>query len=188
MKKLVIVGAVLIAVVLAFGAAGYVFAQSPTPPTTPWGGGMMGGRGGMMGGRGGMMGGAYGPMHTYMVAAMADALDMTVEDLNGELADGKTMWQVAEAKGLSADEFATLMQTSRQEAVEQMVADGALTQEQADWMLSRMETMPMWGGNGTGGCPGMGGGPGRGGFGGGGAGRGGRWNNPPAEAVPSTSG
>ncbi len=98
-------------------------------------------------GRGGMMGrwtqsgatGQYGPMHEYMVGAMAEALGMTDEELDAELAAGKTMWQVAEEKGLSTEEFQQLMIDARTSALEKMVADGVLTQEQADWMQSRMQ-------------------------------------------------
>jgi hypothetical protein len=171
MKKLVLIGSLVIVAVVALAVAGFAYAQEPQP-TQPvpfgqgYGPGMMG-RGGRMG-RGGMMGGwnqsgdgQYGPMHEYMVGAMAEALGMTDEDLDGELATGKTMWQVAEAKGLSVEEFQNLMVDARQAAVAKMVADGVLTQEQADWMLSRMQGM--WGqGGAQGGCPMHGGGYGGG--------------------------
>ena len=171
MKKLVLIGSVVIVAVFALAVAGFAYAQSPQPtkpaPFGPgYGSGMMG-RGGMMG-PGGMMGRwnqsgdvQYGPMHEYMVGAMAEALGMTDEALDAELAAGKTMWQVAEAKGLSADEFQKLMVDARKAAFTKMVADGVLTQEQADWMLSRMQGM--WGqGGAQGGCPMHGGGYGGG--------------------------
>ena len=167
--------AVLAVAIVALGLAGYAYAQTPTPPTTPFGpGGRMGGQGGRMGG---MMGGLLatgqeGPMHEYMLAAMAEALDMSVEDLQAELDAGKTMWQVAEAKGLSLEEFQTLMADARSEALKQAVEAGTLTQEQADWMLNHMQGRGRGGQGGQGGqgaCPmhGGGGGPGR-------------WNSTPA--------
>lgn len=189
MNKILAVGAVLVALVLAVGVAGYAYAQAPTPPPNPWGrggmmggygGGMMGGRGGMMGGYGGygagmMAGGYYNSMHSYMVAAVAKALGMTTDDLNAALTSGKTMWQVAQEKGKTADEFQKIMVDARKTALDQMVADGVITQAQADAMLARMQNMPMWGGaNGPGGCP-MGG-----------SGRGGRWNTGP-QTTPSVS-
>ena len=132
-------------------------------------------------GRGGMMGrwdqagdGQYGPMHEYMVGAMAEAFGMTDEELDAELAAGKNMWQVAEAKGLSLEEFQKLMVDARNAAFTKMVADGVLTQEQADWMLSRMQGM--WGQAGVpGGCP----------MHGGGYGRGGGWGISPNQTNPS---
>jgi len=119
----------------------------------------------------GMMGGA---MHPYMVKFAAEALDLTEEALNAELNAGKTLWQVAEAKGLSVEDTQALMQDVHAKALAAMVADGVITQEQADWMQTRMGGM-MGGARGMGaGCP-MGG-----------TGRGGRWNTQPAQ--PSTGG
>lgn len=188
MKKVVLIAVVAFVVLAALGVAGYAYAQTPTPPTNPYGPGSAYGRGGGMMGdfRGGMMGGwrsaqGYGPMHEYMVAAMAEALGMTVDELNTELAAGKTMWLIAQEKGFTLEEFQTLMLEARQKALAQMVADGVITQDQADWMLNHMQGM--WGGAGGYGCPGMGG-FGRGGFGRGG----GRWNNPPAQPTPSSNG
>ncbi len=93
-----------------------------------------------------MMGGArsdgqYGPMHEYMEKAFAEALGISEEDLEAALASGKTMWQVAEEKGLTLEQFQKVMLDARQEAFKQMVADGVITQAQADWMLSRMQNM-----------------------------------------------
>lgn len=189
MKKLVLISVLVLVAVLALGVAGYAYAQEPQP-TEPapsvqgYGPGTMG-RGGMMGRGGGMMGrwnqgtdGQYGPMHEYMTGAMAEALGMTEEALDAELAAGKTMWQVAEAQGLSLEDFQKLMLDARQVALEKMVADGVITQAQADWMLSRMQGRWSQGGV-PGDCPMHGGG-----------GRGGRWNTPPAQGnpVPSSNG
>jgi hypothetical protein len=174
MKKGMVLGALLtvMVVVLALGVFSFASAQTPIPPTTPFGrGGMMGGMGygrGMMGGaRGqGMLGGA---MHPYMVKYAAEALDMTEVALNTELAAGKTLWQVAEAQGLNAEDIQAVMQDVHTKALAQMVADGLLTQAQADTMQSRMGGM--WGQGGMGaGCP-MGGG---------------RWTTQPAQ--PTTGG
>lgn len=180
MKKLLWIGLIAVVALLALGATGYAYAQGeqPTPPAPygqGYGPGMMG-RGGMMGRwyQGGT--GQYGPMHEYMVSAMAAALGMTDEELDAELASGKTMWQVAEAKGLSLEEFQKLMLDARQAALEKMIADGVITQAQADWMLARMQGMwgRMWG---QGGCP----------MHGGAFGRGGRWGAPPVQSTPAPS-
>jgi len=182
MKKGLLIGALVGIVVSALVMAGYAFAQTPTPvPQFPFGQGMMGGRqrGGM-----GMMGGArtngqYGPMHEYMEKAFAEALGIPQADLETALASGKTMWQVAQEKGLTQEQFQKAMLDARTSAFKQMVADGVLTQAQADWMLGRMQTMMGQGGGftGQGGCPGMGGsfGPGS------------RWNTPPSQVTPAPS-
>ncbi|MCI0520702.1 MAG: hypothetical protein L0Z70_10675 [Chloroflexi bacterium] len=174
MKTILIVGGVLAALlvvsVAALGVFGYAYAQTATPGngTTVFGPGMMGrwnnsAGPGMMGrwqtdgayGPGGMMGqrgSGAGPMHQYMVNAFAEALGTTPEDLQAQLDAGETMWSVAEAKGMTLEEFSSLMLTARTEALDQAVADGVLTQEQADWMTQRM-AQAQAAGYGPGNCP-----------------------------------
>ncbi|MDD2696134.1 MAG: hypothetical protein PHD58_09435 [Anaerolineales bacterium] len=174
-------GAVVTALVL--GAAGFVYAQTQTPPNAnppagfaPWG--MMGGRGaGMMGAwRNNADADFEGPMHDAMIAALAEALNVTPEELEEAHDAGKTMWQFAEEQGLSADEFAQIMIQARTKALNQAVEDGAITQEQANWMIQRM-SQAQANGFGMGACggfrqsQGFRGGPG------------GRWN-PPATQTP----
>jgi hypothetical protein len=182
MKKILIVIAVLAVVAVALGAAGYAYAQTTAPngtcPAFAAGGctggaygpgargqGMMG-RGGMMGGRG--TAGTYGPMHEYMLQGFAEAFGLTTKDLQAKLDAGETMWSIAEAQGKTLEDFQALMVDIRSKSVEQAVAAGTLTQEQAQ----RWEQMQANGfGPGTGTCPGMGGGQR--------PGRGGRWNVQP---------
>ena len=164
MKKALVIGTLIAVLLTALGLAGYAYAQTPNPstPQTPWGRGMMG-PGGMMG-RGGMMGqrgrAGQGSMHEYMEAAMAEAMGVKVEDLEAALDSGKTMWQFAQEKGFTADQFKSIMLDARQKAIDKMVADGVITKEQDTWMLNHMQNMWGQGQNGdfSGGCPGMGGG------------------------------
>jgi len=166
MKKSLLVIGISVTILAALAVAGFAFAQQPTP-TAPNGPGMMGGRGGGMMGEDG-----YGPMHEVMQAAMAEALGITHEELEERLAAGDTAWTIAQEKGLTQEEFFTLMSEARNKAFDQLVADGTLTQEQADWMKSRMGTMMQNGyGDGTGGCMGNGVNGGRRGPG--------RWNTQP---------
>lgn len=181
MKKVFVIGVALIFALGAAGALGLAYAQAQTPPppvdpddtTTPYGG--FGGRG-MMGGRGftdRMMGrvgvDGQGIMHDEMVAAMADALDLTPDELNTRLAGGETMWQIAEDQGITLEEFREVMFEARASALAQAVEDGSITQEQAEWMNQRMSQMQE-GGFGPGTCTGEG-------PNGRGMHRGGRWNN-----------
>jgi hypothetical protein len=153
-----IAGAVIATLVI--GVAGFAYAQTQTPPadSQTWfgrGGGMMGSgyRGGMMG-RGNGNGG-YGLMHPYMVQAFAEKLGLSADELQSELTAGKTMWQVAQEQGLSDDEIRTTMQEAAKQAITKMVADGVITQQQADWMLQRMGGMLQNGfGFGSGPCHG----------------------------------
>jgi hypothetical protein len=180
MKKLMIIGAVVVVALIALGAAGFALAQSATPrPDYPYGQGMMGGRGG----RGGMMGGvggSFGPMHDYMIKFMTEALGMQPDQLQARLDASDTMWTIAQEKGYTWDQFVKLMQDARDKALKQAVADGVITQAQADWMDPMMDRMwdsdagPNGAGSGGGYCPGHSGGygPGRG--------PGGNWNTQPS--------
>ena len=149
MKKILVVSAVIFAVVAVLGVAGLAFAQTQTPGQGGRGSGMMGNGGygpGMMGGRGGrgagMMGsGAYGPMHTYMVEALAEALDLTPEAVQERIANGETPLQIAQSTGLNDDQARDLLHQVHDTALDKAVAAGAITQEQADWMEGHMDTM-----------------------------------------------
>jgi hypothetical protein len=153
MKKIWIIGIVVIVAALGVGAA---FAQAPTPaePDTSYGPGMMGGRGGY-----GMLGqtqladGGYGPMHEYMIDAFAEAFGISPDELNSRLVAGESMWQIAEAYGFGSEEFSAMRLEARDYALQQAVQAGTITQEQAEWMSQRMNRM---GGYGSGACDGSG--------------------------------
>jgi hypothetical protein len=183
MKKLLVFGAVIGALVVALGAAGVVFAQTQTPPdpAAPYGGFGPGGRGtgfgaGMLGGgfqAGQVADGTEGPLHDYMVNALAEAFGLQPEDIEAGHASGQTLWQIAQEKGISAEDFRALMTDARTKALNQAVADNVITREQADWMLSRMNRGLANGlGSGSGACDGTG-------PQGAGRGAGFRWNTQP---------
>jgi hypothetical protein len=97
-----------------------------------------------------------------MVAAFAEVFGIEQAELESRLAEGETMFEIAEASGISAEEFRSFMFTAREEAINLAVEQGLLSPEQAEWMLERMETMEQEGyGPGSGHCDGSG--PGRGG-------------------------
>ena len=93
-------------------------------------------------------------------ALTAKALGITVEELQAARDEGKPMFQLMQELGLDPAAVRTAMNTAYQEAVQQAVTDGVITQEQADIILS----LP-GGGFGPGGGHGRGG-PGGFGFGG----------------------
>lgn len=146
MKK-VWIAMLVVGLIAAFGAVSLVNAQGTTPTTPPapgqgWGRGMMGASG------------QYGPMHESMQAALAEKLGMTVDELNAAHADGKTFWDLATEKGLTVEEVRQAMLDARSTALDAMVKDGTITQEQADWMKTRGAGM-MGGRGGYGGCMGQ---------------------------------
>ena len=170
MKKTILIVAL---VVLALGAlgVGVAFAQGPVP----------GGRGQMTlapGASAGVGGNGYGWMHDYVEQALAAKLGLTEEQVEDALAAGKPMYQIALDNGIKQEDLSTFMNDVHKDAFAQAVKAGVVTQEQADWMLQRMQNMYQNGyGNGTGTCP-MGNGTGVGRGGGGMMGRGGfGWQN-----------
>lgn len=155
MRKRIIIGiSILVVAVLAvvgFAWARTAYAQTQTPPYPGYGYGMMGGQYGGFG----MMGNwDYGPMHQYMVAGLAEALNLTPEEVQSRIDNGETPWQIAQAQGLSDEQIQQVMLDAHDKALDEAVKAGLLTQEQADWMDQHMESM--WSGNfsGFGGCHG----------------------------------
>ena len=107
-----------------------------------------------MGGPGGP-GGWFGPGRgdpAVHDAALADTLGLTVEQFQAERDAGKTLAQIAEEQGVSLDDVQAAMQTAREAEIQQMVADGTITQAQADAMLANT---PGIGGPGDGLCDGV---------------------------------
>jgi hypothetical protein len=75
--------------------------------------------------------------------AAAGALDMTPEDLSAELRTGKTLTQVAVEKGIDPvviqQTVKAVTKAGPRAAIQQAVADGQLTQDNADWLLLGLE-------------------------------------------------
>jgi hypothetical protein len=169
MKKLIVFGLVGSVLAASLLTAGLVFAQAPTPPGPdengpawgPMGNGHQGRYGqGMMnrayrqGGIQGMHSG-QGFMHETMVSAFAEALGLTPEELQTRLSAGDSMWAIAVERGLNQEQILEVMSAARNEALNQAVASGLISQDQADRMLSRMAQRQA-AGYGQGNCHGAG--------------------------------
>jgi hypothetical protein len=136
-----IVGICVIAA-LAFGVTRIALAQDETPPVTPeskgWFRGELGGLRDMMGGRGFGFVGSQANLE-----AAAEALGITVDELQAVLNDGKTLVDLAEEKGFDLQTLRDAVEAAQKAAIlaglEQSVKDGDITQEQADWMREGME-------------------------------------------------
>ncbi len=143
------------------------------------GGGHRGGPGGFGpgGGRGGMM-----PFGGGMMDAVAQALGVTTADLQTELRSGKTLADIAQAKGVSQDKVKQAVATAMKAQVDQAQQAGRLTADQATQAKQRIDTsiagwdltkpMPGFGHDGFG--PGFG------------PGKGGRPGGPNAPGAPTT--
>ncbi len=82
---------------------------------------------------------AFGPNGESLVDGAARVTGMTTGDVRAALADGRTFAQIVEEKGKTAADLVQSMLTSRQALVAKAVADGRLTQEQADLMMGQMK-------------------------------------------------
>jgi len=156
MKRWIVVSILIL--VLAVTLAGTALAQSGTPPTpnscqcgeTP---GMMMQGGGM---RGGDARGERGmPEWVGMDDAAEKLLGMTAAEIQAARLDGKSLAELAQAKGVSKDALVKAILDEHKADLAKLVADGKMTQAQADAMVSRMQeqvklmvertgTGPMW--------------------------------------------
>jgi hypothetical protein len=153
MKKfLTIAGiATLVAVVGVVAVGAVALAQGPPwrPPFPsrmpfdgPFGGGRSHGPVRLLGHRPfGRMGDGFEEAQAYREGlgnAFADALGMSVEELEAAIAEGQTACEIIEAQGLDPTEVWEVTEDARQELLQQAVADELLTQGQADWISQRM--------------------------------------------------
>ena len=168
-KWLMLAGLGLVVGLLVLSLAVPALAQETTP--TPANPNVLGGwgKGFDFGFRGG------GSWATF--DAVAKALGLTPAELFTELHSGKTLDQIATAKGVDLQKVQDAAEAAELEArkaeIAQAVKDGKMTQEQADWLLKGMELgyMPM----------------GRGGRGHGMGGRGCFGGTPPSNTTPSAT-
>lgn len=105
--------------------------------TCPITGEQMGSGNGMMGSRAGM-GMSFAGSNQEVIA---DALGMTVDELQGARSEGKSVADLAEANGVKVETLVAKMVESRKADLEALVKDGKMTQEQMDTMLKNMESM-----------------------------------------------
>lgn len=72
---------------------------------------------------------------------IAEALGMTVDELQAARAGGKSVADLAKEKGIKVDDLTNKMLNAKKSQLEQLVKDGKITQEQLDIMLNNMKTM-----------------------------------------------
>jgi hypothetical protein len=132
MKKTILIVGLVVAALVVLGV-GVAFAQGPAPYA----------------GNGPMMQNGGGWMHDYVEQALAAKLGLTEKQVEDQLAAGKSMYQIALDNGIKEEAIAEFMNQVHQDAFAQAIQDGVVTQEQADWMLQRMQSRE---GYGTGNC------------------------------------
>lgn len=145
MKKrpMILAGVALAVALLAVAVVVPAFAQEPTPtPEAPFG----------CHGRGfGLWGGSW-----TMFDVAAEALGLTPEEFFAELHAGRTLEEIAVQQEVEIEAVQDALKAARveamQEAIEQAMKDGRITQDQADWLLEGLEQgfLPVGRGFGTG--------------------------------------
>ena len=122
-KYLKFASVVAVVIVVALASVSTAFAQGPTPPRDG-----TNGRGPLAGN------GVLAEYADLMHAPVAKALGLTLDEYNAALAAGKTPLLLAQEKGVDAAVVLDAMKAGREAALKQAVADGVITQEQADWI------------------------------------------------------
>lgn len=75
----------------------------------------------------------------FVVDAAAEVLGMTEDDLKAQLRDDKSLANVADAQGMSLDDFKSGLLKQIKAQLDQKVTDGDLTQERADGLYQKTQ-------------------------------------------------
>lgn len=110
--------------------------------------GMMGDAGMMNGG--GILGDLLADYRTQIHTKVAEALGLTLDELNTALAAGKTPATLAQEKGLDLTKVQAAALAAHEEALAQAVKDGKITQVQADALKTRLTEGQIMGAMGLG--------------------------------------
>jgi hypothetical protein len=117
--------AAIVALVSVLTVSSVAFAQGPGGQSS--GGNECGG-----------VAGRWGGSTNSLVAVAADVLGMEQADLVAELQTGKTIAQVAQERGVDPQTIVDAFIAIRAEILAEAVANGCITQEQADLMLEHL--------------------------------------------------
>lgn len=127
-KKYFLVIGGLLAALLVVGVVGATSAYAQAPASVP------------MHGRGPGEGRGLGDAE---LAAAADVLGMTTDELSSTLQSGQTLQEVADAAGVDIEDVHAAIQavheTEMRDRIAQAVEDGTITQENADWLLEGLD-------------------------------------------------
>ena len=101
-----------------------------------------------------------GLLHDYMEKALAEKLGVPLATVEAQFDAGKTLYQITLDNGIAQADLPAFMLEVRTTAINAALADGVITQAQADKMLRvagrGMGQGKMMGGTGTGPCGGTG--------------------------------
>jgi polyhydroxyalkanoate synthesis regulator phasin len=83
-------------------------------------------------------GGRMAHRHAHAMDAAAEALGMPQDELMEQLRDGNSLAEVAEAKGMSVEDFKAAFLDQVKVQLDELVAEDDLTQEQADDIFQKI--------------------------------------------------
>ena len=78
-----------------------------------------------------------GIMHENLINAVAEATELSTTELESRIEAGETLGEIVVAEGLTLEDLQAIMTEVRETALEDTVAEGLITQTQADRMLDR---------------------------------------------------
>jgi hypothetical protein len=119
MKKTLLIATLVLTVLAVFATSAFALGPADTATRAPRDG--------------------SGILHKYITEAFAAKLGISVDALTAARAEGKTMYDIALEAGIAEADIPTLWAEVRATALDAAVADGVITQEQADWMKERMQ-------------------------------------------------
>jgi len=141
MKKLILVLTIVAVGIAAFSFVGDASAQTGSTQYT--------GKGGPNGTRGGYGNGTGVPIERNinldgllddaMANYLAGKLKIKVEDLKAREAAGESLVEIGVSLGFDQQTILDLHEEARIAALTQAVVDGLISQEDADWLVSRMD-------------------------------------------------
>jgi hypothetical protein len=121
----------VVALTLLGGVAATSFAAGPNVTPTSATGVCPGGYGPFGGARAG---------YQITSSAVTDLLGMTQEQIQAERQSGKSLVQIAQAKGVEEAKLVEAILAAKKASLDQIVASGRITQAQADQMYQTMQT------------------------------------------------
>jgi hypothetical protein len=127
-RKWMVLGAVVLVVLALLVGAGAALAQGPAGQTA--------GTAGYCGGFGAAM--RWGGNNGSLVSALAGLLGVSPTEIAAQVREGKSLLDIASEKGVSTDQLVNAVLAVRAERLDEAVAAGRITREQADLMLDNM--------------------------------------------------
>jgi len=117
------IGAVVLVVVMLFGAVSAVSAQGP----------------GGQGGSGPLADRPRLEAAQELLQAVADVTGLDLSDIRTQMRDGKTLSAILDAAGIDPQTVIDSVKTTLTAEINQAVTDGKITQERADRLLARLD-------------------------------------------------